>query len=223
MKAVNLIPAEEAASSGRKPAFATCALLVALALLVAMSAVYTLAGRAVQQKRSDVAAVSAQADAAESRAKSLQTYADFANLRSSRAETVKKLATSRFDWSVGLREVARTLPSGTWVTSLRATTNPSVPVDGSADSLRTSMAVPAIEAAGCARTQDLVARMIVALRGIAGVQRVSLSSSTTQVAAAGGDASSATQGCGSGPKFSLTIFYKALEASTTAVSGGTTP
>jgi Tfp pilus assembly protein PilN len=223
MKAVNLIPAEEAASGGRKPVFATYAVLAALALLVAMSAVYTLAGRAVQQKRSDVAAVTAQADAAEARAKSLQIYADFATLRSARVDTVRALAKSRFDWSGALHEVARTLPSGTWVTSLRATTNPSVAVDGSADPLRGSMAVPAIEAAGCAPTQDRVARTIVALRGIAGVQRVSLSTSTKQGAATGGDSSSASAGCGTGLKFSLTVFYKAPEASTTAVSGGTTP
>jgi Tfp pilus assembly protein PilN len=221
MKAVNLIPAEQATTRREGSGVATYALLGALALLVALSTVYTLAGRSVQSKKSELATVSAQADAAEARAKSLQTYADFSNLRASRVETVQQLAKSRFDWPNALNEVARTIPAGAWVTSLRATTNPTVAVDGTADTLRGSLAVPAIEAAGCARTHDQVAQTVVALRGIAGVQRVSLSSSTKQGAGAGAGTSEA--GCGSGPKFSLTIFYKAPEASTTAVSGGTTP
>jgi Tfp pilus assembly protein PilN len=222
MKAVNLIPAEEATGRRGGSGIATYALLAALAALVAMSAVYTLAGRAVESKKTEVAAVSAQADTAEARAKSLQTYADFTNLRASRVETVKQLAKSRFDWSNALNEVARTIPSGAWVTSLRATTNPSVAVDGSADPLRASLTVPAIEVAGCARAQDQVAQTVVALRGVAGVQRVSLSSSSTQPTGGGGADSPGT-GCGTGPKFSLTIFYQAPEASTNAVSGGTTP
>jgi Tfp pilus assembly protein PilN len=232
MKAVNLIPAEEATRSSGRPGIGVYALLGALAILVALSALYTVAGRSVSQKRGELAAVTAQADATEAKAKGLQTYAEFSNMRKARVETVQNLADSRFDWAPAFREVARTLPNGSWVTALRATVAPTVSVEGTTDKLRAAVAAPAIEAAGCADGQAGVARTLVALRTMAGVQRVSLSNSAKPTEQAGGTTDSApasgSEGCGSRTKFSLTIFFEAPAASTAssataAATGGTTP
>jgi Tfp pilus assembly protein PilN len=235
MKAVNLIPAEEGAgarSSGS--GIAVYALLGALALLVVMSAVYTLAGRSVQSKQAELTSVSAAADAAETKAAVYKDYAAFANLRKARVETVKSVAGSRFDWASRLHAVARTLPSGTWITSLRATVNPSVAVEGTGDALRPALAVPAIEMVGCSHSHTGVAATVSALRGMSGVQRVSLSDSQAagdSASSSAGSSSSGT-GCGTSPQFSLTVFYAAPAASststtpttsTTTASGGTTP
>ena len=145
MKAVNLIPADGASASGSKSGIASYALLAGLAVLVALSAMYTLASRSVDHERADLAAVTEQAQAAEKAAASYKQYTATADTRKSRVETVKNIADTRFDWSDSLHEVARTLPSGVWVTSMRATVSPAVNVGGATDPLRAALAAPAIE------------------------------------------------------------------------------
>jgi Tfp pilus assembly protein PilN len=232
MKAVNLIPAGVSRGGGRSGA--AYGLLGVLAVLVAMSALYTLAGNSVNAKKRDLAAVTAQANAAEAKAAALKTYVEFAEQRKARVETVKNLVASRFDWSRALHEVARTIPSGTWITSLQATVNPAVNVGaGGANSLRAALAVPAIEVSGCAPGQDGVARTLTSLRAIAGVQRVTLSTSekadaTSETADSAGSAS-----CGSRSQFGLIVFYEATSspspssstaaATPAAATGGSTP
>jgi Tfp pilus assembly protein PilN len=230
MKAVNLIPPESTSGGGRSP-IGVYALLGALALLVAMSAAYTLTSRSVAAKRGELANVTAQARTTEATAAQFKPYAEFSTLRQSRVETVKNLADSRFDWAQALHDIAHTLPSGSWVTSMRATVNPSAAVAGTADELRAAIPAPAVELAGCATSQARVAATVSSLRGIAGVQRVTLSTSQKQdSSAAASDAHSATTGCGARPQFSLTVFFTAPDGTTasaaapsTTASGGTTP
>jgi Tfp pilus assembly protein PilN len=213
MKAVNLIPSEEARHGGHGGGgLPTYAVLGVLAMLVAMSAIYTLAGRSVDSRRAGLAQVTAQKQAAEARARDLKPYSDFATMGQARVETVKSLVQSRFDWPHSLREVARTLPAGAWITSLRATVNPQTAVEGTNDTLRPALAVPAIELTGCASDHRGVARTVTSLRRMTGVQRVSLSSSKKSGEAAASSQASgvaSAEGCGARPAFSLTIFYKA--------------
>ena len=227
MKAVNLIPAEDKAGRSGGSGVGAYALLGVLAVLVVMSAAYTLVGRSVTTKRSELAGSTAQADSAEAQAAKLKTYSDFSQLRQSREDTVKKLVDGRFDWAGAFREVSRTIPSGSWVTSLRATVTPGTAVDGSTDPLRAAIPAPAIEMAGCAKTQAKVARTVTSLRNIAGVQRVTLSGSHTAGASSDGSAASdsagPSSGCGDGAQFSLTIFYKTTDTGkASATTGGTT-
>jgi Tfp pilus assembly protein PilN len=232
MKAVNLIPAESAAGSGRSP-IGAYTLLAVLALLVAMSATYTIVGRSVDSKRTELADVTARANSTEAKAAGYKQYQELSQLRESRVETVKKLADSRFDWSNAIHEVARTMPTGSWVTSLRATVDPSAQVDGTPDQLRSAIPSPAIELAGCAKSQQGVAGVVSALRAMSGVQRVTLSNSQKQDTGAEGSASSdsaaPSSGCGATPQFSLTVFFTAPAASTATTattataSGATTP
>jgi Tfp pilus assembly protein PilN len=224
MKAVNLIPADGASVSGGKSGIASYALLGGLAVLVVVSALYTLAGRSVDRERANLAAVTSQAEAAEKAAASYKQYTETADTRKSRVETVKNIADTRFDWSGSLHEVARTLPSGVWVTSMRATASPAVNVGGATDPLRGGLAAPAVELSACAKTQDKVAIALASLRQISGVQRVSLSKSATPDDASGGgqsDSASQSNGCGSGPAFSATVFYEA-DAATPATTAGAT-
>jgi Tfp pilus assembly protein PilN len=219
MNAVNLLPRD--VSDGSRKAAAGVgpyAVLAVLALVVAMSALYTYTSRSLTAKRADVAAANAQATAAEASAAKLKRYTDFATLRRTRLENVKNLADSRFDWATSLREVARTLPKGTWITSLRASVSPTASVDGTTDQLRTALPVPALELVGCAPNQDAVAEVVASLRRVTGVERVTLSSS--KAANAGSKESASSQdGCRAAPQYSVTVFYKAQ--STTAVPGST--
>jgi Tfp pilus assembly protein PilN len=224
MKAVNLIPAEESKARGSASGIGVYAVLGTLAVLVAMSALYTLASRSVDEKRSQLAGVTEQADAAEKAAASYKHYTAIQDTSKARVETVKNLVDSRFDWANALHEVARTMPSGSWVTSLRATVTPAVSVDGATDPLRQALAVPAIELGGCASTQDRVAVVLASLRAIEGVQRVSLSKAERSATASAGsgqsDSAAAESGCGSAATFSLTVFYEAPGASA-ATAGAT--
>jgi len=227
MKAVNLIPADQkAARPAGRSGIAPYALLGALAMLLVMSAVYVLVGRSVQDKQNELAQVTAQADATEAKAAGFKDYTDFASMRKARVETVQSLANSRYDWGHALHEVARILPDGTWITSLRATVSPTVSVEGTADALRGSIAVPAIELAGCAKSHTGVASTISALRRMSGVQRVSLTNSEKSETG-GGDTGTRSSGtdCGSRPQFSLTVFLEqtASVAGSSTASGGTTP
>jgi Tfp pilus assembly protein PilN len=223
MRAVNLIPSE-LRGGGRGPGrtgIAPYVVLGALALLVATVGVYTMATRAIGAKRAEVASVEAEATEAEARTHTNATFAQFAELTVQRTQTVKSLAASRFDWAHALAEVARVLPSDAWLSSIRATVTPGAAVDGTADPLRASLSLPAIELVGCTTSQANVARVVADLRRADGVKRVSLSSAQKSEANAGAttsattDAASAdadgdcTQGKGTRPKFSLTLFYDA--------------
>jgi Tfp pilus assembly protein PilN len=231
MKAVNLIPTDATGSGRSSSGAAVYGLLAVLALLVVMSALYALAGRTVDAKERELAATTAQATATEAQAASLKTYADFSNLRKARVETVRNLVDSRIDWSHALREVARTLPRGTWVTSLQATASPAVNAGSGVNPLRSALAVPAIDMTACSADQAYVARAITSLRGIAGVQRVTLSNSQKGQGDSGGNSTGdATAGCGAGSTFGVTIFLEAKTSPTSttagapaAATGATTP
>jgi Tfp pilus assembly protein PilN len=211
MKAVNLIPADSGGGAhGRSGGIGAYVVIAVLALLVLMSGAYTVVGRSLADKRADLAAVTAQADTAEAAAGDLKSYTTFAELRKSRVATVRDLAKSRFDWAHALDAVARTIPPKTWLTGLRATVNPTVGVPGTSDPLRASLAVPALEIAGCTTSQSKVATTMSSLRRITGVQRVSLSSSAK--APKGSTASAAGEGCGDRAQFAMTVFFEAPSA-----------
>jgi Tfp pilus assembly protein PilN len=220
MNAVNLLP-RDLSAAGRKVAtgLAPYAVLAALTLVVAMSGLYTLTTRSLATKRAEVADVTAQATAAEATAAKLKRYTELATLRKTRVENVKNLAESRFDWATSLHEVARTLPKGAWITSLRASVSPSASVDGTSDELRTTLPVPALELVGCAPDQAAVAEVVASLRRITAVERVTLSSSKS-AKAGGKESASSEDGCRDLPQYSVTVFYKAQ--STTTAPGSTT-
>jgi Tfp pilus assembly protein PilN len=228
MKAVNLIPEDQRRSAGSGSGLASYIVLAVLALIVAMSAAYTIANRSIKDKREQLSSLQQQAQNYESKAQALASYTSFTALRDKRTETVRSLATSRFDWSATLHEVARTIPSDAWLTSLRGTVSPSTSVDGgSNDPLRSAYPGPALEIVGCTTSQDKVAAVISSLRRIDGVQRVSLSSSakidnTTGSGAGGSGDGDCRYGDTRFPEFSLTLSFDAPSGAT-STTGTTTP
>ena len=225
MKAVNLIPQDArrgAGAPGRSGGLVYVVLGV-LGVLVVMLAAYVTMSKSITAKREQVASVTAQATAAEAQAGALQAYTNFAAVRATRQETVVSLATTRFDWSRALGELAHTVPPGVSLTSLRASVSSGVQVTGgTSDPLRNSLNQPAIELSGCAPSQAAVPQVIAAMRRMNGVQRVSLSSTQKGTAASGGGGDS-TQDCRAGsdqrPQFSLTVFYAAPAAPATTTTG----
>ena len=223
MRAVNLIPAEDRRGlrgGGSGSGIASYIVLGVLAAVVAMSAAYTLANRSVSDHRAELDSVQSQLETAQAQVQRYASYTGFTALRQKRTETVRSLAASRFDWSHALHELARTMPSNAWLTSLKGTVTPGVTIDGgSGDPLRATLQKPALEILGCTTSQADVAKVISSLRRVDGVERVSLSSSQKldQGSASGGGSSTATTGdSGSGdcrngnahyPQFSMTLFF----------------
>jgi Tfp pilus assembly protein PilN len=146
-----------------------------------MAAAWTLTGKTVNDRRSQLADVEQQATAAEAQANSLSSYSAFSDLRKKRAETVASIAKSRFDWSHIMHEVARVIPSNTHLTSLSgsvSSTAPAPSAGGTALQLRGSNPGPAIDIVGCAPGQANVSRLMSRLRLIDGVEHVTLAESS---------------------------------------------
>jgi Tfp pilus assembly protein PilN len=233
MRAVNLIPVEERRGlrgGGSGSGAGSYVVLLVLAVVVAMSAAYTLANRSIGDKRAQLASVESQVQTAEAQVQQYASYTGFSALRQKRTETVSSLAASRFDWSHALHELARTIPSNAWLTSLKGTVTPGVSIDGgTTDPLRASLQNPAIEVVGCTTSQADVARVISSLRRADGVERVSLSSSAKLEQAAAGSGDGSDGDCRNGnaryPQFSMTLFFATPTSPTGAktASAGATP
>lgn len=238
MRAINLIPEGERRGAGGaagRSGGAAYVLLGLLGVLVLVATAYTLQHRSLGAKRAELARVEATALASESRAGELASFTQFATLRAKRVETVKGLASSRFDWAHSLRELARVVPTDVWLTSLKGTVAPGVTLksggSGGADGLRAAISSPAIEIVGCTTDQDSVAGMLARMRLIDGVSRVALQSSVKADAAAGaspGGGSATSDDCRMGrssyPQFSLVVFFdQAVGAVPTTVAGARSP
>lgn len=213
MRAVNLIPADERKGAGGaagRSGGAAYLLLAFLAVLVMLAGLYAVQKTSVGDKRVELARVEAQATAAEERAGSLAAFAAFAGLRATRTQTIFSIASSRFDWSHALEELARVIPSDVSLTTLNASVAPgSGAAGGGASGLRGNLPLPAIEMDGCTSSQVSVARMLTRMRAIDGVTRVALQSSTKPEAAGAGAAPGG--GCAAStekePSFALVVFF----------------
>jgi Tfp pilus assembly protein PilN len=224
MRAVNLIPSDQQRGAGGaagKSGGAAYILLGAMALIVVLAASYVVSSKSVKDKRTELANVTQQAEAAEAKAQSLTSYTSFASIRQKRVDTVTQLANSRFDWAHALREVARVLPQNAWLTQMTGTTSTTVSVGGVSSQLRGSLNVPAIVINGCTTSQQAVAKLITSLRMIDGVQRVSLEDSTRAQDNGSGATSSAGGDCRGGhanfPIFTIDVFFN--QGDTIAASG----
>jgi Tfp pilus assembly protein PilN len=203
--------------------------LGALALVVAGVAGYVLSTNVLKQKQSDLAAVSAKNDATVKRAAELKPYEDFQTLARERASTVQALASARFDWEQSLRDLSRALPSNVYLSSLKGTVGSGGGNSAPGSGIRGAIGgAPAIELAGCTRSQPAVATMMSRLRNVQGVTRVSLSKSEKASPLAGGGGLVNPCGKGSPPNFEVVVFFEkatvaeALQTATgdTGAAGG---
>jgi Tfp pilus assembly protein PilN len=235
MNAVNLMPGGERRSSSAPRVYA---LLGALAVVLVLISAYALLSKSVSDKRAQLSSVKRQADAAEMVARDLNAYAEFAALRSEREQAIAKLAGQRFDWSHTLREIARTMPADAQLTSLRGGAaggaQGGTTAAAAAGSAVAATSQPMVELGGCAaRGQNGVARLMVDLRRIDGVERVQLKSSAKSGAAGGSSPSAganagSSAGCGDdSAQFQMTLYLRAQGVPTAPAAqsstGGTTP
>jgi Tfp pilus assembly protein PilN len=198
-----------------------------------MSAAYTLTNRSLSDRHAQLESVQSQVENAQAQVQRYSSYTGFTALRQKRTETVRSLAASRFDWSHALHELARTIPSNAWLTSLKGTVTPGISIDGGGtDPLRGSLPNPALEVVGCTTSQADVAKVISSLRRVDGVERLSLSSSQKLDQGASGGSTGDSGGggdCRYGnahyPQFSMTLFFATptTPSGAQAASATTTP
>jgi Tfp pilus assembly protein PilN len=239
MKAVNLIPADGRGGAGRpssgrlSPAHPVLALL---AVAVAFVTVYVLSTNTISQRKASVAMLQAQAAEAQSEATRLSSYIQFEKLAQTRAQTVREIAATRFDWRAALSDLSRVVPADTSLQSLLGTVAPGASLSGaggttgaSTSGLRGVVSAPAFEMKGCTSTHDDVARLMSRLRLVNGVTRVTLADSQksdAQSAAPAGSVASAssTVGCGlNRPSFDLVVFFQPLPGAGPAGVNSVTP
>ena len=228
MRAVNLLPTgERARHTAPAPGGAGHILLGVLgALLVAVLAVVFTQNQ-ITDRRTEIARAKLEQQQAEQRATKLGGFAQFAQIKQTRVQSVSDLAKSRFDWERFMRELALVLPSGTWITEANAASSglpegaaasgaPSSTPPASAPGTDPASAGPSVNLVGCARTQRTVAATMVRLRRLYRAEEVKLADSSTAAEAASSagtgattDSGSSSDGCGKRYKFDIAVSFSA--------------
>jgi Tfp pilus assembly protein PilN len=237
MKAINLIPgdAQRGGITAGRSGGLVYVVLGTLTLLAALAAMYGVAAKATRDKRAELADVTARAAAAERATNALARYTDFATLRAQRTQAVRTLAEGRVDWAHALHELARTMPSNAWLTSLHAKSGAATATASSAGTAPAAAApgAPSIELGGCTTAQSTVSALMADLRRVDGVADVRLASANKDGAAAT-SSTSAGASAGAGPcakagrvTFALTLSFRAKATSAAAApataTAGSTP
>jgi Tfp pilus assembly protein PilN len=222
MRAVNLIPVDQRAGTGRGPvrsqgaAYAVLGLLGGLALLAVL---YGIARHQISTRRAQSATLTEQAHQSEAEAAQLAPYTSFIALRQQRVQAVLGLVDSRFDWAHALHELGRVLPRSASISSLSGSVgSPSATAAKAGASLTSATppgSVPIVSLTGCATSQTEVARTLDRLRLIDGVSDVTLASSTKTAVARGGAASAGAGECANGDAvFTVQVSFAGLPAAT---------
>jgi Tfp pilus assembly protein PilN len=221
MKAINLLPpdlrgtpkgaTQKAPVTPEAPAgIGAFVVLGALAACVVALAAYVLTTNTVKDRQAQLEAATAQAEATRQRVNQLKPYADFQAMAETRIQTVKDLASSRFDWEQALRDISRAVPADVTLAEINGTISSQA---GGSSSIRDAIAAPAIELKGCTSSQREVATLLSRLRTVDGVTRVSLGKSLKPDAEADGpspivDGADVTCAGKRPPKFELVMFFE---------------
>ncbi len=234
MRAVNLIPsdARRIARGGTRfdPAHAVIAVLAAALVFVT---IYTLTSNTISSRKAKLATLQSELVQEQAQSARLANYVAFEQLAQTRVQTVRDIASARFDWHDALADLAKVVPPNTALQSLSGSVVPSASVSGSSQNgsaIRSDEPGPAIELSGCTKTQDEVAQLMSRLRLIDGVNRVTLNSSAKSASSASGAGTSGgSGGCSSNwPAFDIVVFFEPVANAgasglAAAPGGSTTP
>jgi Tfp pilus assembly protein PilN len=212
VRSVNLIPAEQRRGAGGlagRAGGASYVVVGALAVFVLMGVFYAIAIGQVSSRQSKLAQVTAQTANTQAQAAALNPYVQFAAIRQQRQAAITSLASSRFDWSDAMDQIARSLPNDVTLSSVAGTGGASAATPAATPGAAVVAASgPSVALTGCATSHSEVATVLVDLNRVAGVETVSLGSSTKAPPAVGGGKSASDTGC-NGATFNATLTYAA--------------
>jgi Tfp pilus assembly protein PilN len=222
VRAINLIPSDSR-RTGITPSLGRLGgahvVLAVLVVALAYVTVYVLTSNTISQRKSQLASLNQQISLVQTGVTRLNNYAQFERLAKQRADTVRQIAATRFDWHAALSDLSKVVPANTSLQSLTATAASGMSAGssggGSGGGIRGAINAPAFELSGCTASQDDVAQLMSRLRLINGVTRVTLQNSTkaasstgTTVARSGSSTGSAGACSASGPSFTMVVFFQ---------------
>lgn len=230
MRAVNLIP-RDSRQGGISPSLgrlgASHLVIALLAVALAFVTVYVLTANTVTNRKAQLTSLNQQVTRIQAQVTRLQRYEAFEKLAQTRAQTVRDIASSRFDWHGALSDLSRVVPANASLQSVVATVSSRTNSGGSSSSggsgnVRSDIDAPAFQLKGCTGTQDEVAQLMSRLRLVNGVTRVTLEDSSKS---ASGSTSATSGGSGTGcpangPTFDMVVFFQPM-AGAAATSGQT--
>jgi Tfp pilus assembly protein PilN len=220
MKAVNLIPNDQRRAQGTGSQSGSAYMVIGvLVTLLAMVAGYVVTSNKVTENKNDAAAAKAEAASLEAEVAQRGSFTNFAQIKQTRLDSVSGVAETRFDWERLMRELARVMPSGSWLQSSDADVTGEVAgAEGDTASAAGTSAVPQPKAnlVGCTPEQSDVAQMMVRLRQLHRVADVELNESSTEFGS--GDEAS-VDSCGRYFQFNLIVTFSATPPQTEAPRG----
>jgi Tfp pilus assembly protein PilN len=193
VRAVNLLPGDEA-NQGRKvpplPVLAGCVGTVLISALLAVMFLSASAGvakkqRALEQIQAEYAAIPAPAPVS-------PVVAELPQQRQTRVTALATVLGQRVAWDRLLREVSQVVPSDVWLVTLNALA-PSISPASSAASAAGATPQQSFTVTGCTYSQDSVARFLARLSVVPDLAGMTLGKSESS-----GDASGGGGGGGSG-------------------------
>jgi Tfp pilus assembly protein PilN len=213
MRPVNLLPqsARPYVASGKAGGGSYIVIGVLAALVLAVAA-YVLTTNKITTKKNDIAQAQQETQAAQAKSAGLEKYGEFNQVASARMQSVGSLAVNRIDYERLLRETARVLPGGVWLSSLDAEATGDAAASSSSSSTSgstpTTATGPSVHLIGCAPSQPAVATTLVRLRAIHGSDEVQLNDSGKALTfgSAGSTSSSGSNGsCGNNFAFDIVV------------------
>ena len=207
MRPVNLLPqnARPYQNTGKGSGGSYVVIGVLAALVIAVAA-YVLTTNKITTRNNEISQANQEAAQAQARSAGLQKYAGFSQVASARIQAVSALATTRIDYERVLRETARVLPPGVWLSSLDAESNAAAAASAAASpaaATSTTPTGPTVHLLGCAKTQNAVATTMVRLRAIHGSDDVQLNDSGKPLSVTGQGGGGAN--CGTHYSFDIMV------------------
>jgi Tfp pilus assembly protein PilN len=224
MRPVNLIPPEERPGSRKPLRSGPLAYIVVGALAAAVIAITALVllDNSISDKKAEVAQLQAEQARITAKAQSLSAYTQFATVSEQRLATITELADSRFDWARILHELSLVIPADVQLTSLAGNVSAGAGGGGAGVGLRSSVAGPALEMAGCTTSQAAVAAFIEALKDIDGVTRVGFQGSSISTSGSNATAAGSCE-AGHAAQFQLVAAFDAAPVPPTETGGEVAP
>jgi Tfp pilus assembly protein PilN len=96
-----------------------------LVVLLALALAYVTTANSANDNTTKAAKAKQEANALEAQASQLDSFTDFASIKSQRLAAVKTAAETRFDWERLMRELSRVMPAGSWLQTTQASTKQS--------------------------------------------------------------------------------------------------
>jgi hypothetical protein len=185
VRPINLIPVEQRRGAARTPGGRTSvgvyALLGGLGAAVVCVLAFVLLSNSINEKTDELAEVQAQAQGEKQVADALRPYGQFADMQRARQMQISSLTTGRVDWERSLRQLSLALPRNVYLLNVAATGSPDVQVEsessGELSNIREKTEAPAFVMTGCTYSQHAVARMMIRMRNLDQVSKVTLAKS----------------------------------------------